>query len=795
MAAFDVRSRLYELLLLLPPSSMCNDLRGALAEMRSREGCGGVSIVRRQNQAQSSRLSIRVLAPDLREYVGSGQNPDEILSPKEAAEIHERLLKPAPKTGQVQPTSLFGALLTRLPQHGKPFAALVVKDPNISHLPYYFEGREEDTFRPLRAFLEIVTLEIETRFVRLHTLANDICAGSSVALMEMNLADLRETLDWSSVAYGLHEFSEVSLILEHIGRKDPVGLRDQVALFKAHLEDEWSLLVDETAPLASHPEELKKLGKRLMELSSWLAPPTTLDRESARSEFRAGMPALRSAAVTRIQPEDDLSHKSLGVFFLTQALALSDVRERFWCSGAPSDEEMGEALFSISRLAHYLLADFPLDQRTIEALIWLLSEYAHGQLGIPEQIDLRAHLLLAAREEPALHVLKNYYRNHFFHAIEVCFLGHFLLDLEIEPGLALWDLVSKRMPEAPNRSQILKQWYLASLLHDVGYAVDVAKGLCTLTRTFGEDDPLATLADGVEQAMKKVSEQLSDEKFLGYGLEDKVGEDHGVVCARHIRRMLEEIHKQDPSVQVDSFQPAINAIGFHNSRKHPVSFEKDPLAFLLILCDTLQDWNRPYLPYSTAPIQIMTWLMGQPDAESRPEEKVHGVRLDAALVKDVFRVNANNRIHFELHYGDGVRNNNGVFYLWLDASSNLQRLDLRNCPFDIDLTFVTPHHVDRSTDKKSSNMDRLRDAARETHMSFLYRWFPDRDSTNGTTTNTAVEHRSHDEKDFLTLHLRELGREKRIFKDISHISKSLGRWRKAAEDQVFPWEYGAPDKF
>jgi hypothetical protein len=92
-------------------------------------------------------------------------------------------------------------------------------------------------------------------------------------------------------------------------------------------------------------------------------------------------------------------------------------------------------------------------------------------------------------------------------------------------------------------------------------------------------------------------------------------------------------------------------------------------------------------------------------------------------------------------------------------------------------------------------MDRLRDAARETHMSFLYRWFPDRDSTNGTTTNTAVEHRSHDEKDFLTLHLRELGREKRIFKDISHISKSLGRWRKAAEDQVFPWEYGAPDKF
>ena len=114
-------------------------------------------------------------------------------------------------------------------------------------------------------------------------------------------------------------------------------------------------------------------------------------------------------------------------------------------------------------------------------MVWLLSEHAHHALGVPEQIDLRAHLLQAARGEPALHVLKAYYRDHFFHALEVCFLGHFLLELGLTPSRSLWQLIGQRLGLRGDREKkhrtVLRLWYVTSLLHDVGYGIDVLKGL------------------------------------------------------------------------------------------------------------------------------------------------------------------------------------------------------------------------------------------------------------------------------------------------------------------------------
>lgn len=46
----------------------------------------------------------------------------------------------------------------------------------------------------------------------------------------------------------------------------------------------------------------------------------------------------------------------------------------------------------------------------------------------------------------------------------------------------------------------------------------------------------------------------------------------------------------------------------HNSRKHTVSFASNPLAFLLILCDSLQEWHRPQLGFATSPGLLLSWM-------------------------------------------------------------------------------------------------------------------------------------------------------------------------------------------
>ena len=173
-------------------------------------------------------------------------------------------------------------------------------------------------------------------------------------------------------------------------------------------------------------------------------------------------------------------------------------------------------------------------------MIWALSEYAHRCLGLPDQIDLRAHLGLAEREEPALHALRKFYRNHFFHAMEVCFLGHFLLEMEVT-GIPLWKRALPSLPLAGTKEDVLKLWYLAALLHDVGYAVDLAKGVRDVFRTLGAEDILGEFVQGIDITILRVSQRLAGEKFQNYSLSDKPGEDHGVVGAQHMRALLAQI--------------------------------------------------------------------------------------------------------------------------------------------------------------------------------------------------------------------------------------------------------------
>ncbi|MHC4497732.1 MAG: hypothetical protein ACYS21_01310 [Planctomycetota bacterium] len=305
-----------------------------------------------------------------------------------------------------------------------------------------------------------------------------------------------------------------------------------------------------------------------------------------------------------------LVRRFLSNFFFAEAISGGAFRREFWFSEAASEEDLANLFAHMIKVAGYWLTDFPIDGKTIEAMMWLISEYAHHTLGVPERIDFRAHLQQAARAEPGLHSLEHYYRDHFCHALEVCFLGHFLLDIENEPNEPLWKKVALKLGCPEDRKRVLKLWYLAALLHDVGYGIDVLHGVRELLEFFKNAGPLKQLGENLKEAVERLSEELDEDFLIPYGAEDKPGEDHGVLAALHLQKLLESIAKDDKEVRPEEFRPAVGAIAMHNSRKHEVSFNKDPLAFLLILCDTVQEWNRVQMNFATAPAEIVSRLGG-----------------------------------------------------------------------------------------------------------------------------------------------------------------------------------------
>lgn len=487
------------------------------------------------------------------------------------------------------------------------------------------------------------------------------------------------------------------------------------------------------------------------------------------------------AATLEFDPTAQMNERILGCHMLAHIADWPQERRTYWLSEAPSDEELLVALSNIARLVHHIIGGVPIHSKTIQAYIWALSGYAHKVLKLPACFDLQRHLTLAEREEPALHGLRRFYRNHFFHATEVCLFGQFLLELKVGAD-PLWRKVSDTHPPGSTKNDVMKLWFLAALLHDIGYAVDIAKGTADLFRMLGKADIHRDFIDGFTRTIEEVSDKLAKEGFQNYVSSDNPGADHGVIGARHLEGLTKRIASEDCKVNHDEYEPAIRAIAWHNSKKHPISFANHSLAFLLVLCDTLQEWRRPALPFAAVGSEVGAWLLAPHAQHARPTQQFRTARM-AGLIPDgdTFRIAPGNVLSVELEYSDGILKNWQVFALWLSNSYNLQRLDFTGLGFDIDIKFITPNHG------RMTNMHALRDLARETHMSFLSGWFPNTPSKDDSDclTNNHMTYRKTEATEILTLHLSELSRSKPLTRNMSAFREGMKRWSRRDERRDF----------
>lgn len=240
-----------------------------------------------------------------------------------------------------------------------------------------------------------------------------------------------------------------------------------------------------------------------------------------------------------------------------------------------------------------------------------------------------------------LHLGKKRYRDHAGHQIFVGALGRFLLHCRTVSSnggsrtLGQW--IADRQGWQ-SEEQVELAWWIASLLHDHAYPLShmlqvtpalvrqgcgenlIAKSWDLLKYTFGdrsatgqsdnapkglyESELLAKLAANSKKPDTELRRRgLSGilDPLLASILDDDIASqadglwqnhetcyDHGILAAANLAALLKN------SRETKTLGAALRAIAIHNGPAcHPtVDADKDPWAFLLILCDELQEWER-----------------------------------------------------------------------------------------------------------------------------------------------------------------------------------------------------------
>jgi hypothetical protein len=463
------------------------------------------------------------------------------------------------------------------------------------------------------------------------------------------------------------------------------------------------------------------------------------------------------------------------------------------------------------------LAESPYTMDSIESIIWILSEYAYSVLNIDKRLHVASHLRHAARGESSLHMMKDFYRDHFFHTIEVCLLGMIILDAE-----------PNNFPEKKfimDQDDASQKWFLTSLLHDIGYAIDVCDGLNDWLEFFTSEafssirEQLKNILSGknsdktgIVGNLKTEFQQFYEENGFVESL-DKPYKDHGLIGAYHLKTLIGSINKHS---KIDTYKEPIGAISKHNCQRIKIDYKLEPLAALLVLCDTLQSWWRPQFPhFSLGPAWMMSVLNHQTRIVDPPFITSAKLITNIQFVNegDTFIPRFNNTMILRLEFDEAVNRDSFVFNIWLDTLCNLQRVDFTCLSYNIIVQLKTPIYISKDAQRKYKRikqMDRLRDAACETHMAYLDAFikltreekpsipeisnnidpkvfYPDIPITYYTAKGSTKD---EVEWEMLSISLKQLDGSRQYVKNgISRFRKDLKGWKYYYEDRLMAGDY------
>lgn len=322
-----------------------------------------------------------------------------------------------------------------------------------------------------------------------------------------------------------------------------------------------------------------------------------------------------------------------------------------------------------------------------EAAIHLLSEFARREWGFEGAIDAEGDLRSFAQVEPALYLWRNAYRDHLLHVADVCLLGWLLLDSRL-PGreCSLANHVGAML--GMSEKLVFGNWFLAALFHDVGYAVEAirqAVGHVAYLRS----DHLKQLRTELDEVMKGAGFSVGRDILETVPGNDGQGLDHGVIGAIHLREVLTKAI--DNPRRRELFKPACRAILVHNLRNVSVLAVSEPLSALLILCDELQEWERPRIngkQLAESSREVMAGSTSDPIPTAKPSESLTlvGIKLDGEqfrFTQDILRCN--------LTYAPPEIGKFWPQRIRLEKCHSLQRVNPVGLPIKFQLTMINQY--------------------------------------------------------------------------------------------------------
>ncbi|MCP4347646.1 MAG: hypothetical protein GY795_19245 [Desulfobacterales bacterium] len=290
-----------------------------------------------------------------------------------------------------------------------------------------------------------------------------------------------------------------------------------------------------------------------------------------------------------------------------------------------------------------------------ESLINIMAWYAHKVIGVDVELPIADTLKRIFESEASLYSLKPYYRDHLYHVIDVCMLGHLLLSDDMERIFKIDEMELKTC---------LKQWYVASIFHDVGYIVELVSSSLKALKDIGSPE-IDEFSQKLSTAYQTAEEHYCHRLFCKV---DKARErcvlkglDHGTTSASHLQHLLAGIRDGE-----NEYRQALDAIIAHNIHpNYPVRQKEAPVTALLILCDELQEWGRPSIESSKFLRHIAaTRNLGEyPLKRYRPLEKL------------TIKKTEDNKIEFILEYFPPDKGLFDTARVWFSKVSNFERVE------------------------------------------------------------------------------------------------------------------------
>jgi hypothetical protein len=358
---------------------------------------------------------------------------------------------------------------------------------------------------------------------------------------------------------------------------------------------------------------------------------------------------------------------------------------------------------------------------------YLASEYASLVDGVDRRLNIEGDLRKMAMTQALFYATKERYRDHFLHVLDVCLLGLFL----VKAVFPEHSVFSCRVP--------LRNWFLASLCHDVGYIMELQDMRTTETAflDFPEikefRDRVASEVESAETRFNERARERFHEAALQFPASLGAKMNHGVVSALHVLDLLKNNLGKAPEDARDFVQghaDTLYAIAAHDFSDVSLDVSRYPLAVLLRLCDELQDWDRPRIDVLSFREQILAAVKYggafTPDGASM----MRHVRIEATgnpftgkLTWSSTPTSKVPRLCITLDYRTVDDPGFFIIYSWLLKSQKFQGIVLKNT-MDIEITFLSKPRAEEG------DMNRFKVARRKHRIWHFEEWMDLVDATD-----------------------------------------------------------------